>query len=292
MSYLQHIDACNRHRPEAYLPFVRDGRRVGRVRKDLAAQLTGMQGVFLAEAAGVTLDPALAHRQARTAIVGAAMAGLAGQGIGLPFTGEAFPVKTAFLDPPLFAIDRGSVQVLGVRSWGIHLNGFVRGPDGLKMWVSRRSAGDPLFGGQLDNLAAGGCALGATARETLVKEAEEEAGIDAGLMESAVAVGIVTYLLDVEQGLRDEQVLVYDLELPADFQPHNRDGEADAFHLWPVAEVARVLRHSFAFKFNCALVAIDFLIRHGAITPDEEPDYARLVEGLRQGGSYADARRP
>lgn len=284
MTYFQHIDACNRHRPEAYVPFLIDGRRLGQVRKDLAARLTEMAGVFLCDAAAVSLDPALRDSDSRTAKVGAALAVLIDAGHGLPLTGEPFPVKTDFLDPPLLAVDRGGVQVLGVRSWGIHLNGFVRGPRGLEMWVSRRSAGDPLFGGKLDNLAAGGCALGVTARETLVKEAEEEAGIDADLMERAVAAGAVTYLLDVPEGLRDEQVLVYDLELPAGFQPHNRDGEADAFHLWPLGDVARVLRDSFDFKFNSALVTLDFLIRHGAITPDEEPDYARLVSGLRRGG--------
>jgi hypothetical protein len=33
------------------------------------------------------------------------------------------------------------------------------------------------------------------------------------------------------------------------------------------------------FKFNCALVVIDFLIRHGLIAPDH-PDYVALVRGL------------
>jgi hypothetical protein len=34
------------------------------------------------------------------------------------------------------------------------------------------------------------------------------------------------------------------------------------------------------FKFNCSLVVIDFLIRHGVITP-ADPDYFDLVTGLR-----------
>ena len=35
------------------------------------------------------------------------------------------------------------------------------------------------------------------------------------------------------------------------------------------------------FKFNCNLIVIDFLIRHGLIGP-ERPDYIEIVEGLRR----------
>jgi hypothetical protein len=42
--------------------------------------------------------------------------------------------------------------------------------------------------------------------------------------------------------------------------------------------VARV-RDSEDFKFNVALVIIDFLIRRGFVTPDD-PDYVALVDGL------------
>ena len=41
------------------------------------------------------------------------------------------------------------------------------------------------------------------------------------------------------------------------------------------------MRDGFEFKFNCNLVIIDFLVRHGFITP-EEPDYMAIVAGLRQ----------
>ena len=35
------------------------------------------------------------------------------------------------------------------------------------------------------------------------------------------------------------------------------------------------------FKTNCAVVIIDFLVRHGYLSP-EEPGYAALVKSLRQ----------
>jgi len=55
--------------------------------------------------------------------------------------------------------------------------------------------------------------------------------------------------------------------------------------LWPIEDVSRRVRDGFDFKFNCNLVVIDFLIRHGVLDPDTEPDYAALCEGLRRGGA-------
>ena len=59
----------------------------------------------------------------------------------------------------------------------------------------------------------------------------------------------------------------------------NTDGEVDAFYLWPMERVVEAVRDSDSFKFNCALVVIDFLVRHGYIAADD-PDYSDIVEGL------------
>ncbi len=73
---------------------------------------------------------------------------------------------------------------------------------------------------------------------------------------------------------------VFDLELPAYFTPHNADAEVEEFYLWPVEKVMTIIRETQEFKFNCALVMIDFLIRHGFIPPDDA-DYLQLLVGLR-----------
>jgi hypothetical protein len=51
--------------------------------------------------------------------------------------------------------------------------------------------------------------------------------------------------------------------------------------LVPIDEVAAIVRETEQFKFNCNLVIIDFLVRHGLIGPDE-PDYVAIVQGLHQ----------
>ena len=79
--------------------------------------------------------------------------------------------------------------------------------------------------------------------------------------------------------LRNDTMFVYDLELPADFKPANNDGEIASFRLMELDEVEEILKAGEDFKFNVALVLIDFLIRHGHIRP-EHPDYSDLALGL------------
>ena len=58
--------------------------------------------------------------------------------------------------------------------------------------------------------------------------------------------------------------------------------QVESFTLMQVAEVARLVSETTEFKTNCNLVIIDFLVRHGFISPDA-PGYLDLVRSLRQG---------
>jgi hypothetical protein len=96
-------------------------------------------------------------------------------------------------------------------------------------------------------------------------------------------VGTVGYCLEDEWGLKPDTMFCFDLEVPAEFTPHPRDGEAESFSLLPVVEVARLVRDTDEFKFNVNLIVIDFLLRHGLLDPDRDPGYAALAQGLRRG---------
>ena len=115
----------------------------------------------------------------------------------------------------------------------------------------------------------------------MLKEAEEEAGIEAELAARAIPVGALSYAPEQAEGLRRDVLYLFDLELPAGYTPVNRDGEIAVFELWPIARVVERVRDTDDFKFNCALVVIDFLVRHGVLTPDDEPDYLTAPRGLR-----------
>ena len=61
----------------------------------------------------------------------------------------------------------------------------------------------------------------------------------------------------------------------------NNDKEVEKFDLVPIETVMETIKNCpHAFKYNCNLVIIDFLIREGLISEDHE-NFKKLVEGLR-----------
>src|SRR6185437_9203549 len=151
----------------------------------------------------------------------------------------------------------------------------------LHLWIGRRARDKKVAPGKLDNMVAGGIGAGYGVGETLAKEAEEEAAVPADMIARAQAVGAISYRMANQQGLRDDVLFVYDLEVPAGFVPRNADGEIEEFRLMPAAEALARVRAGDDFKFNVSLVIIDFALRHGIITPDD-PDYLAIATRLRR----------
>ncbi len=195
--------------------------------------------------------------------------------------GEQYAATTTNRDTALLLLDRAAAPYFGVRAFGQHMNGFVRGDDGLKLWVARRALDRIHYPGHLDNLVAGGLPYGVSLADNLAKECWEEAAIPAELAAQAISVGAVTYYVDTEKGFKPDTLFCYDLELPADFQPSCTDGEVESFSLQSVEQVMETVRESDLFKINCNLVIIDFLIRHGCLTPAED-DYLELLTSLHR----------
>jgi 8-oxo-dGTP pyrophosphatase MutT (NUDIX family) len=173
------------------------------------------------------------------------------------------------------------VPFFGVRAYGIHLNGYRHLGGRLHLWIGRRAADKRVAPDKLDNIVAGGIGNGHGIAATLVKEADEEAAIPAAMAERAVPVGAVSYVMQTELGVRDDILFVYDLELPADFVPHNGDGEIAHFELMPADDVLRRIRRTDDFKFNVNLVILDFALRHGLIAVDD-PEYLDVASGLHR----------
>jgi len=280
MALLDRIRACDPPELEKYVPFRVDADDVGLIAPAFAARLEEFADVFGVSADAVVLSPALRGFEARTAAVAQVLAELVRRGHIPGWRDEAYRVGRSFAEPPLFLMERAAVPLFGVRAYGVHVNGIVAGAKA-KMWIGRRSLTKSTAPGKLDQLVAGGQPAGVGVRENLVKEAAEEADIGRELAARAVPVGTVSYLTARPEGLRDDVLFNYDLMVPRDFQPVNRDGEIASFHLWSIDEVVAVVEQSDAFKFNCALVVIDFLIRHGHIEAGH-PDYEPIVRGLHR----------
>jgi hypothetical protein len=134
---------------------------------------------------------------------------------------------------------------------------------------------------KLDNLAAGGLTLGLSPQENMLKEAVEEAQIPTELLEHMQGAGAVCYLMDTPRGITPDTMFVYDLKLPADFTPTTDGSEVGNFVTFSLTELAELVSGSDDFKYNSALVILDFLIRHGGISSDH-PEYLETITALRR----------
>ena len=281
-AYYRHIAACNPPVDEVFLPWRVDRELVGWVRPAFAEQLQDFADVFEFAADEVRLAARLQGFDRRSESLSSVARELAGRGVTPPFMGEPYAVTPAGRDAALCVVDRAAAAHFGVRSFGQHLNGYVRKPDGsLHMWLGRRARDRLLFPGALDNMVAGGLPHSLSLEENLVKECAEEAGVPETLARQAVPVSAVSYSRVAKRGLRRDVLYCYDLQLPDDFVPCNTDGEVESFMLLPIEDVAQIVRDTDEFKLNCNLVIIDFLVRHGVLDPDT-PGYLELVLGLRQ----------
>lgn len=279
--FYRHIAACNPPLHEVFLPWRIDGRIVGWVRPAFAGELRRFADVFIVDASAVTLAPTLRDFAGRSAALVAIAQDLGGRGVTPPYMDEPYAVTAAGRDDAVCVIDRAAAAHFGVRSFGQHLNGYVRRDDGIHMWVGRRARDRLLFPGALDNMVAGGLPYGVALHDNLAKECAEEAGVAVETARRAVPVGAISYSRVARRGLRRDVLYCYDLELPVDFVPRNTDGEVEEFMLLPIRKVAAIVRDTDEFKLNCNLVIIDFLIRHGLLEPHSD-EYLDLVLGLRQ----------
>ncbi|KAF9869215.1 thiamine pyrophosphokinase-related protein [Colletotrichum karsti] len=191
----------------------------------------------------------------------------------------------------LINMERAASGLFGVMRYGVHMTAFVRCPSashGVKIWVPRRSPTKSTFPGMLDNTVAGGLMTGEDPFECVIREADEEASLPDPLVRSrARHVGGVTYIYITkaeagEVGLIYPEVQwIYDLELPEDVVPQPKDGEVAEFDLCTVEQVQQSLARG-EWKPNCALVMIDFFIRHGILTKQNEPEYDHILRRIHR----------
>lgn len=259
IGYLDRILACRNADLGVFVPWRVAGAQVGCVHRDRVPLLVGV----LEPQDGAWSLPGrdFGERSRRLARLSSA---LAARGEIRPLTGELYPVAAAG-GPPLLQIDRAAVAWFGVGSSGVHLNGFLRRGGELHLWLAVRSHTKATYPGHLDNLVAGGQAIGSSAQATLVKEGGEEAGMAPKLAAAARSVARITYAQQDGLNLKADTLQCFDLEVPEDFVPRVVDGEVESFRLLPAAEVAASLRGDDVWKPNSALVALDFLLRHGVL---------------------------
>jgi len=280
------VDNCNdaAGMRSSFVPFTIEGRAFGYLNKSSAETLCQFADVFVATDAEVSLAGSLRTAEQRTQAVGTVLAKLRDDGLVTGWRNELYPVVDRFSSQPAMLMERAASAIFGIKAYGVHINGYVERADGSReMWVARRSKTKQTFPGMLDHIVAGGQPHGISPGENVVKECFEEAGIPTKLAAAARPAGAVSYeCLNSKGFLKREVMFVYDLCLPEDFVPQPQDGEVEEFYLWPMEKVMQVVAEGKEYKYNCQLVVIDFLLRHGYITPEQD-GYLELLAGMRQG---------
>ncbi|CAK7274073.1 hypothetical protein SEPCBS119000_005983 [Sporothrix epigloea] len=191
----------------------------------------------------------------------------------------------------LFSVERAAIGLLGAVRYGVHMTAYVQdaGTGDVKIWVPRRAADKSTYPSMLDNTVAGGLMTGEDPFECLVREADEEAALpEAVVRANTQSVGTLTYIYITDERaggesgyISPECQWVYDLPLPAAVVPRPKDGEVESFMLCSVAEVREQLAQGL-FKPNCAAVLIDFLMRHGLLSGDDESAFETIASRLHR----------
>ena len=251
--FMRHVRACNTAvLPGERLPFLLAGVPVGWVRREIASALADFPGIDTgSDGVNLSTPPALP---------GIAQS-LAERGM-FRWRREAFDVRAPD-GTVLGTIDRGAIPSFGIEATGVHVNGLIRRPDGLHIWVARRAANKALDPGKLDHIVAGGVPAGLSPMACLIKEAAEEAAIPEALAATARHVGEIRYAMERPEGLRRDRLHCYDLDLPPDFVPQAADGEVESFELWPIERAFAAVHDTEDFKFNVNLILIDLFVRLG-----------------------------
>ena len=161
-----------------------------------------------------------------------------------------------------FRLERSAFRTFGFRSMATHINGYT--PSG-SLWLGRRSETKSTDPGRLDNLAAGGISANETPWVCAQRELWEEAGVPAQLADQVEPIGRIHMRRPLSgRGFHDEQLYVYDLELPENFVPTNHDGEVSGFIEISLAEAAaRILADEFTS--DAAFVTADYILRRNKL---------------------------
>lgn len=182
-------------------------------------------------------------------------------------------------------IERFSARLFGIATRGAHMTGYTKSASGeIKIWVARRSPHLFASPDKLDTTVAGGVKAQHTPLQCIIEESEEEASLSKEFVSKNVkATGVMTYMTRSQKSgaIGPDVIFVFDLEMPGDMKPYPNDEEVAEFKLLSIDEIKTAMFNG-EFKPNCNLVMIDFFIRHGIITSDNEPSYVELQQRLHR----------
>ena len=176
----------------------------------------------------------------------------------------------------LFSIERAATGFLGVKTLGVHMNGYKIKNFNKELIIAKRSSSIKSYPNLLDTMVAGFLPLNYNPRVKLIEEAYEEAGIDNKKIKNVKFVSYVNFIEANMFNCKRGSIIIFDLLLPNTFIPRNNDGEVESFNNLGMNKVSSLTKSSKYFKFDSRLVAIDFLLRHSFF----QNNYQELITKL------------
>ncbi|KZT50785.1 hypothetical protein CALCODRAFT_525823 [Calocera cornea HHB12733] len=184
-----------------------------------------------------------------------------------------------------FTMERAACKLFGVVTYGVHMTMYRRVDGEVRIWVPTRSRNKQTWPLYLDNSVAGGIPHGMSPLDSMVKECEEEASLPPDLVRAHIKqVSSISYFTqNAEKWLEPEVQYVYEMFLPdgVDAKPAPSDGEVESFEMCNLDDILEKM-HAGKFKPNCGAVIIDFMIRHGYLTAENEPNYLEIITRLHR----------
>ncbi len=206
------------------------------------------------------------------------------------WTGERFPIFGPHREI-IVTVERTAATLLGIAIYGVQLIMYREEPEGIFIWAARRSATKVLYPNCLTVTVGGSLPAGETPFECLIRESHEEAGLSADLIRStAKAAGTISYVTATdtkttsggEAGLiRAEVQYIYDMKVGPEVVPKPNDQEAAGFDLYSVEQIKKAIDDG-EFSPGNACFYLDFFIRHGLTTFENEENYVQIITRLHR----------
>ena len=198
---------------------------------------------------------------------------------------ELFPVYSSTGEHVL-DMDGCGVDLFGIVNFAVHLLAYVNTKEGIRFWVPRRSKTKMSYPGMLDNTVGGSLSSGERPIGCIVREAAEEGAIpEEYTRKNIISCGTLSYQMsltdDGRPGCQHQVQYLYEMELTEDIVPKPFDGEVEEFTLKSLDEVRYALMHG-EFKLNCGMTWMAYLVRHGIVNAENEPNLVEICSRLHR----------
>jgi 8-oxo-dGTP pyrophosphatase MutT (NUDIX family) len=159
------------------------------------------------------------------------------------------------------AIERGVMRPLGLMTKAVHLSGWSE--DG-RLWVARRALNKATDPGMWDTLVGGLVGNFEDPDFALVRESDEEAGLDAPDIVARSPLRTIAHMKRrLPEGFQLEAVLTSECVLAPHVTPRNRDGEVMDIQLLDTETLFTLLSED-AFTLEASIVITEDLLNRAA----------------------------